>query len=112
MKGIKHILIMIALIVASMSCCQADDHDLHAHDAEAGAEICSSHDCSCHTCDETACSDVFEMPQRLVVSTAMLTAPTAAIELYVLSETKRPVQQVSPAVTGILASIQTVQLLI
>ena len=112
MNGIKHILIIIALIVASMSCCQADNHDLHAHDAEAGAEICSSHDCSCHACDETACSDVFEMPQELTLAATLAVTPFYSVQLSIFNEAKPVARQTPPTDGGVLATLQIIQLLI
>ena len=112
MNGIKHILIIIALMVASMPCCQADDHDLHLHDAEAGADICESHDCSCHACDETACSDEFEMPQEMTVAATLPVTPFYSVQLFIFNEAKPVARQTPPTDGSVLATLQTIQLLI
>jgi hypothetical protein len=112
MTWLKHILVVIALMVSAMPCCHAADHDTHGHDADAAAEICATHACACHSCDEIPCSDQLEVPQEMITASASVGIPARSIQLIVFSETKPVIRQVPLSVTGILASIQTVQLLI
>lgn len=112
MSVLKHILIMIALTVAAMPCCHADGHDLHAHDAETGADICASHTCACHSCDETACSEELDIPQVLTASAASAAIPSYRVRLFIFTERKPVARQIPPPAGGVLATLQTVQLLI
>lgn len=112
MNGFKHVVVIVALMVAAMPCCHADDHDLHVHDAGAKAEICASHTCSCHSCDETTCSDKLEMTPGLTTPSATVAAPLSVIELYILPEDKPVLKKATLPPPGVLATLQTVQLLI
>jgi len=106
MKLLKNILVVLALLAATMPCCHAAEHEAHADVSIAAIP------CACHSCDESAHHDDLEMPQELTVSTSGISAPATPILLFVFSETK-PLQRPTPSsVVGILASIQTVQLLI
>jgi hypothetical protein len=112
MKGFKHILIMGALLIAAMPCFHAHELEWHDHDGTAEAELCAAHACSCHACDEIPCAEDLEMPQeRTIVSVAVATPPPSIL-LIVFSEQRHSVRQASPSVAGVLASLQTVQLLI
>lgn len=110
MKLLKHMLVVVALLVAAMPCCHADGHELHGHAAEAG--FCASHACSCHSCDETPCGDKPDMPQELTVVSASVAIPSASVRLFTFIESRPAIRQAPPAVNGVLATLQTVQLLI
>lgn len=112
MNRLKHILIMVALLIAAMPCCHAHELERHDHDGTADAEICAAEACSCHACDEIPCAEDLEMPQELSIASVAVAAPPPSILLIVFSEQKPVVRQAPPAVAGVLASIQTVQLLI
>jgi hypothetical protein len=112
MNGLKHILIMVALLIAAMPCCHAHEFELHDHGDTADAEICATHACSCHACDEIPCAEDLEMPQELTIASVAVATPPLSILLIVFSEQKPAVRQAPPPVAGVLASIQTVQLLI
>ncbi|MEA2069207.1 MAG: hypothetical protein U9P12_08405 [Verrucomicrobiota bacterium] len=112
MKLLRHILMVIALMAAVMPCCHADAHDLHSHGAQADAGLCASHACACHSCEETPCGDKLDMPQNLTVASASVVIPSSPIRLFIFTEAKPVTRQAPPKVTGILATLQTVQLLI
>ncbi|VGO21537.1 hypothetical protein [Pontiella sulfatireligans] len=112
MKLLKHILVVVALLFAAMPCVHARGHAEHAHDAATGAELCASHTCSCHSCDAAPCADAPEMPLQLTVASASASMPSSPIQLFIFTELKPVVRQIPPSVSGFLASLQTVQLLI
>lgn len=112
MKGFKHILIMGALLIAAMPCFHAHELERHDHGGAAETELCAANACSCHACDEIPCAEDLEMPQELTIATVAVATPPPSILLIDFSEQKHSVRQVSPSVVGVLASIQTVQLLI
>ena len=111
MKFLKHILVVAALMLMVMPCTHAQDHDVHAHGEGSAPEICATHACSCHSCDTESCIEMLEV-QDLSVSLTSVEAPSSSILLMVFSETKPLTKRVPSSVPGILASLQTVQLLI
>jgi hypothetical protein len=108
----KHILVVVALLAAAMPCCHAVGHALPACDVGAEAGIAASHTCACHSCDEAVCHDDVDMPQELTTSSAAFEVPVTSLQLFIISETKPLKRLAPPTVSGILASLQTVQLLI
>ena len=112
MKGFKHILIMGALLIAAMPCFHAHELERHDHGGTAEAEICAANACSCHACDEIPCAEDLEMPQELTIASVAVATPPPSILFIALSAQKQSVRHASPSVVGVLASIQTVQLLI
>jgi hypothetical protein len=112
MNWLKHILVMVALLVAAMPCSHAHEHGLHAPDANAPTEISTVHHCCCHSCAETPCMDELDMPQDLTSPAIVGATPPPAITLMVFSDLKPADPQVPPMVCDALASLRTVQLLI
>ncbi|WP_372808547.1 hypothetical protein [Pontiella sp.] len=112
MNGLRHILVMVALLVAAFPCCHAHEHELRAPDAHAPTELTATHHCCCHSCDATLCVEELEMPQDLTLPAATVASPPPAITLMVFTESKPATPQVPPLVCDALASLQTVQLLI
>ena len=112
MKLLKHILVVVALMVAAIPCCHAAAHDVHGHEHDAESQICAVHHCTCHSCDEIPCSDEFEIPKELTVAAASVAIPPSSFLLFVFTDTKPAARQDPPSISGILAAIQTVQLLI
>ena len=112
MKGFKHILIMGALLIAAMPCFHAHELERHDHGGTADADICAAHACSCHACDEIPCAEDLEMPQELTIVSVAVATPPSSILFIAFSAQKHSVRHASPSVAGVLASIQTVQLLI
>ena len=113
MTFFKHILLMVALLAATMPCCHAVGHGEAAHDNDtADASIDALHACACHSCDETICREKIEMPQEIRLSSDVIELPVVALPFFVFPGTRSLKRPAPPAVVGILASIQTVQLLI
>ena len=113
MKFAKHILVVIALMATMAPCGHAHGHAAHDRDAGAAGKLMVLHVCSCHSCDAMPCSETREMPQETTAGTVSIASPDSATILFVLSETKPLLGAVSLSPSGgILASIQTVQLLI
>ena len=112
MNGLKHILIAVAVLIAAMPCCHAHEVDLHDHGDAAADEICAAHACSCHACDEIPCAEDLEMPQELTIASVVVAVPPPSILLFVFPEQQPAVRQAPPLVDGVLASLETVQLLI
>lgn len=112
MKWLKHILLMVTLLIAAMPHFHAHELIGHTHDASARADLSASHTCECHACDEAPCADGFEMPQESV--SGSITVPEAPVSLQQVVFTKPgPVVYRAPlTVSGTLARIQTIQLLI
>ncbi|VGO17624.1 hypothetical protein PDESU_06225 [Pontiella desulfatans] len=113
MNGLKHILVVIALLMAAMPCCHGHSHGMMAEAAGSESVITANHSCSCHSCEEAPCTDDLEMPQDLTLATALAATPASTtITLFTLYEIKPVVRQAPPSVRGVLATIQTVRLLI
>lgn len=112
MALLKHILVVVALLAAAMPCCHAIGHAAPARDVGTEASIDVSHACACHSCDEMVCYDNIDMPQELTASFDAFDVPVTFQQLFIISETKPLKRLVPPSVSGVLASIQTVQLLI
>jgi hypothetical protein len=112
MKFLKHILVMVALLATMLPCSHAAEH--HDHDHGATVELCAfaTDPCECHSCDHKACSDDVEIQiDRTSVSKTSVIYTAPAILLPIL-ETKPVLKKTILPVSGILAVIQTVQLLI
>ena len=112
MKRLKHILIGIALLAATLPCAHAMEHHDHSHDS--ALELCAldAHPCECHSCDHLPCSaDIKIQLDRTSISTSLEIFPRTALRLP-LPEYKPVLKNSPPPVIGILAAIQTVQLLI
>ncbi len=112
MHLLKHILIAIALLMAAMPCAHALSHVLHGHDHNASVEMCAAHACSCHACDEVPCSGEQDPPQEKISSICSVEFPPKPQLLFVFRETKPAQKQTALPLSGALASIRTVQLLI
>ena len=112
MKGLKHILVMAALLIAAVPCFHAHEFERHDHGSDAGSEICAAPACACHACDEIPCAEDLEMPQERTLASISVAAPPPSILLIIFSEQKHAVRQVPPEVAGVRASLQTVHVLI
>lgn len=112
MKRLKNILLVVALLAAMLPCAHAGGH--HGHDHDAAVELCSldASPCECHACDHTPCPDAVQIPLEQICPMGASLPPPTLISLFVLPETKPPLKQLPPPVSGSLAIIQTVQLLI
>jgi hypothetical protein len=112
MKFLKHSLVMVVLLAAIMPCSHAAGH--HDHDHDAIMELCafSTDPCECHSCDHQPCSDDAKIQNdRTLVSKTIELSTTPALR-FPMPKYQPTIRQTLSPVSGILASIQTVQLLI
>ena len=113
MNGLKHILIAVALLLAVAPCMHAEDHGKHLHDSEARTEICAAHPCSCHACDPApGCTDVLDIQLQLDFTATPSALSVSTFHLFTLAQRKPFITHIPLSVAGVLASLQTVQLLI
>lgn len=109
MNWLKHILVVVALLVAALPCAHAGDHAEHLYDA-GSAEV--THSCACHPCNVETCTDQLEVEQNTVPVSVVAATPTAIHILFVITETKHAVRQTHASVISTLTALKTVQLLI
>lgn len=111
----KHILVLVAFMFFMMPGMHAAaHHDDHDHGHAAGTELCGLpvHTCACHSCESIPCEDEVQVPQETILGSSIVAAPAYSFILFTFSE-KRPAPQRAPStVSGTLAALQTVQLLI
>ena len=112
MRLLNHILVVVALLAAMLPCSHAEHHD-HGHDA--AMELCTlaAEPCECHSCNHPQCPDSVEIQlDHNTPDSNTIEQPPAPVLLFILAETKSVLREIPPPVPGILAVIQTVQLLI
>ncbi len=113
MNGLKHILIAVAMLLAVAPCLHVADHGMHVHDSGARTELCASHACSCHACDTTTvCTDDCDIQLQKASAATPVVQSTPAVHLFTLAETRPVITHAPPSVGGVLASLQTIHLLI
>lgn len=110
MKRFKHILLMVALLAAMLPCIHAVEH----HDHDTIVELCAldASPCECHSCEHQPCSADIEIQLGRTSTTDTIAIANTPAIAFPLPEYKPALRQTSPPVTGILAVIQTIQLLI
>lgn len=108
----KHILVMIALMVAIVSCGHVDEHFDHQH--HESADLCgiASEPCSCHSCESYPCTDQVKIQLNRASNAIMYVQPSASAVLFALLEAKPLCKKSILPISGILDALQTVQLLI
>ncbi|MEN8254526.1 MAG: hypothetical protein ABFR33_03555 [Verrucomicrobiota bacterium] len=111
MKLLKPILV-IALLAMLLPCSHAAMHHDHEHDA--AMELCAldTSPCECHSCEHQPCSDNVEIQLDRTPDSNTVEQPFSPDVLFTVPEPKPALRQTLPPVSGILASLQTVQLLI
>ena len=112
MKILRPILV-IALLAGILPCSHADiHHDDHGH--ESMAELCAAAagPCECHSCDVKPCTDQVEFQFNSAQGALVVMAPLNSTVLFTLSESRLANRKANPSVCGILASLQTIILLI
>jgi hypothetical protein len=113
MNGLKHMMIAVAMLLAVAPCSHGEDHGKHIHDSGARAEICASHPCSCHACDTTSeCADDLDIQLQQASAATPGVLSTSTLHLFTLAETRPVITDAPHSVGGVLAFLQTVQLLI
>jgi hypothetical protein len=112
MNGLLKQILAIALLVAALPCCHALAHELHASEPVAAAELHAGHSCSCHSCEPASCGDETAMPQNRSAAPPAIALPSSFVQPFVLVEAKPARKRAPLLVVGVLASLQTVRLLI
>jgi hypothetical protein len=113
MRILKNILLVMALFLMAMPCTHAADHHHGSPFSEQTDQFSAVHTCECHSCDaDTVCTEPLEMPQELALSTIICVFPTSGTPLFVLNLSRPKHIQILPPVSGELARLKTVQLLI
>ena len=112
MNFLKHILVVVALLATMLPCCLAAER--HNHNHESTMELCAfaTSPCECHSCDHESCADDLEIHFNLASGTQAIEQPSNPEVLFTLPEPLPAKSKKNPPVSGFLASIQTVQLLI
>jgi len=111
MKPLKHILV-IALLVAMLPCSHAAMYHEHEHDV--AMELCAiaEEPCECRSCEHQPCADKIEIQFDRAPDSNTIEQPFSPDVLFTLPESKPALRQTLPPVSGTLATLQTVQLLI
>jgi hypothetical protein len=111
MRLLKHILIVFALMMASLPCIHAQIHEEHAETSETSLTRAAC--CACHSGPETPCHASVKTPQQRVSAAVIALVPSTCFTGFVPPAEPQPVlRQVPPQGSGMLASLQTVRLLI
>ena len=107
MRTIKYILTLVALLAAILPCFHHDDDVVHhEHDVE-DMPLHIEHGGHGHDC----CDAETESPQNRFVNAGVEVPQVTSICLFQALETK-PVSVKPPPIAGVLAHLQTIQLLI
>ena len=113
MKLLKHILVAVALLAMVLPCIHASAHYSHHHDegvdlCEIAAEPC----CVCHSCEQQPCTDNVEIQLDRTPDATTIEQPSVPALLYILPEDEPALKKAILPPPGVLAALQTVQLLI
>lgn len=112
MKRLKHILMGIALLAALLPCVHAlEPHD-HGHNAAAEQCALDGSPCECHACDHKPCAADKKIQFHRAPDSTPIERPPLAALLFILPQTQPALKKAPPLVSGTLASLQTIQLLI
>lgn len=113
MKGFRHILLMVAMLVLAMPCAHGFHHDHHESNDASSAAFSAVHSCACSSCDaDTGCVDPVEMPLVLTPALAVAPEPSGLIQLFILEESRPIPARVPPTAPDPLLGLRTIQLLI
>jgi hypothetical protein len=112
MKNLKHILVVVALLATMVPCVHAAAHHDHHHDADMGLCEVEAEPCSCHSCEHPPYADRVETQIVYTPDLTTIEHPAIPDRLFALPEEKPALQNTRPPGVGILAALQTVQLLI
>ena len=114
MTPLKHILVVVALLATMLPCGHAALHhdDDHHHDADVERCCVAVDPCACHSCEHPYCADPVQIQTNRTSDIALIEHPATLKLLFRLPETKPALQKARPTANGMLAALQTVQLLI
>ena len=112
MNLLKHIFVVSALLATMLPCNHSPAH--HEHDHGSAVELCavSTTSCECHSCEKEPCSAKPEVKFNPAPGTQIIESPSNPAVLFILPEPQLAMSKIIPPVSGVLAAIQTVQLLI
>jgi hypothetical protein len=111
MRILKHILVVVAFMATLLPCCHA--MELHDHDHES-AELCAvaAAPCECHPCDHAPCVDEKQIQLDRIGMQDCIEKPTMSVLFIALDKPQPTTYRFTPPDSGILAVLQTIQLLI
>ncbi len=113
MKLLKHILVVVALLAMVLPCVHAAAHLSHHHHEDIElCEIVAEPCCACHSREQQPCADTVEIQLDRTPDVAAIDPPSIAALLYILPEDKPALKKAILPPPGVLATLQTVQLLI
>ncbi len=107
---LKHILVVVALLATMVPCGHADMH--HDHDHHDDGVAIAGEPCSCHSCEHCPGTDKFEIQTDRVSNPIVTEHLSIPDPLFSLPTTSTVLRKPLPPSVGILAALQTVQLLI
>ena len=109
---LKRIIVVIALLAVISPCCHAAAH--HGHDHDAAVDLCAldAMPCECHSCDQQPCSDNIEIQTGQVPVSKTIEHPSIPDVNFIFPEPKLDSGEPILPVSGVLVSLQTIQLLI
>lgn len=111
MRMLNHILLVVVLLVALFPCAHALTHHDH-HDLNILMCGIAAESCSCHSPDEQPCTDQVEIQFDRIANAVAVMEPTYSPAFQIYTATASPCRKTVMHIPGILASLQTVQLLI
>ena len=113
MKLLKHILIVVALLAMVMPCVHASAHYSHQHHEDVElCEIATGPCCACHSREQQPCTDNVEIQLDRTPDATTIDHPSVPTLLYILPKENPVLKKSFLPVPGVLATLQTVQLLI
>ncbi len=109
----KHILVVVALLATMVPCGHAAMHHHHDHHHD-GVALCgvAGEPCSCHSCGHQPGADKLEIQTDRTSTVTATERPSIPDLLFRLPKTIPVLRRSHPPGVGILAALQTVQLLI
>ena len=112
MKFLKHILVVVSLLATMVPHVHAAAHHDHHHDADMGLCEVAAEPCSCHSCEHPPCADRVEIQSVYTPDLTTIEHPSIPDRLFALPKTIPVLRKPHPPTVGMLAALQTVQLLI
>ena len=112
MKLLKHILVVVALLVIVLPCVHAAHYGHHHDEGVELCEIAAEPCCACHSHEQPPCTDNVEIRLDRTPDATTIEQPSAPPLLYLLPKDKPALKKAVLPPPGILAALQTVQLLI
>lgn len=109
----RYIIVLATLAAILLPCGHADEHFGHHHDSEIGHCAVDSGHCACNACEPEPCADKTDVQLIRISEMTAIGQPSTAVAVKVWPVVRKAPR--SSAVflpSGVLASLQTIQLLI